>query len=116
MEPLSSKLIILTLILNEKLKLNFFLYLVQHGPFVPEEKDFIYEWITDYVKKNDVIRWEHLQREILEVYQIFRLRNDLKNIWYCERRQRSRTTRKPNINIQDKFVNLGSPLEIVSEE
>ncbi|RGB30820.1 hypothetical protein C1646_817683 [Rhizophagus diaphanus] len=50
------------------------------------EKNYIYEWVNSQ-KDCDVIRWEFLQREIQEIFGIFRLRNDLKYQWNRKRRQ-----------------------------
>ncbi|RGB30832.1 hypothetical protein C1646_671388 [Rhizophagus diaphanus] len=44
------------------------------------EKNYIYEWVNSQ-KDRDVIRWEILQRDIQEIFGIFRLRNDLKYQW-----------------------------------
>ncbi|RIA83076.1 hypothetical protein C1645_880723 [Glomus cerebriforme] len=69
--------------------MNYIEPLINHGPFTEEEKNYVYDWIMKNQNHN-MIRWEHLQLEILKEYGKFRLRNDLKTIWNTKKRQRSR--------------------------
>ncbi|CAB4408165.1 unnamed protein product [Rhizophagus irregularis] len=95
---------------------------ISQGPFSDMEKDYIYEWVNSQ-KDCDVIRWEFLQREIQEIFGIFRLRNDLKYQWNRKRRQISRQCnteylstlheddeRTPQSNLTEEKINCMDPL------
>lgn len=65
-----------------------FVYLVNHDPFSPEEKEYIYKWVEEYQKTNDGnIPWKLLQPIMKNEFGKFRSQSALKNTWISKKRQ-----------------------------
>ncbi|CAB4393822.1 unnamed protein product [Rhizophagus irregularis] len=78
------------------------LRLVKDVPFTLQEKEYIVEWVEDYLNSNNkIISWKLLQSKMKEKFGILRSRNDLKNIWYVKKRQTTKRTKNGNrVNIE----------------
>lgn len=76
--------------------------LVKDVPFTLQEKEYIVEWVEDYLNSNNkIISWKLLQSKMKEKFGILRSRNDLKNIWYVKKRQTTKRTKNGNrVNIE----------------
>lgn len=76
--------------------------LVRAVPFTPREKEYIFEWVENYLSSNNKkISWKLLQSKMKEKFGILRSRNDLKNIWYIKKRQMVKRMKNDNhVNIE----------------
>src|SRR6266496_3642787 len=57
-------------------------------PFTQKEKDYICEWVEDYLAINKSnISWKVLQSEVKNKFGVLRSQNDLKDIWNAKKRR-----------------------------
>ncbi|CAB4383276.1 unnamed protein product [Rhizophagus irregularis] len=73
-------------------KLDPRLCLTIHVPFTHREKEYIYEWVEEYLSYNNnkKIPWKTLQSNIEKVFERLRSRNEIKNVWYSRKRRLNR--------------------------
>ncbi|RGB39436.1 hypothetical protein C1646_754484 [Rhizophagus diaphanus] len=83
-------------------KLDPKLCLAQDVPITHHEKEYIFEWVENYLNSNNKpISWKLLQLKLKEKFGILRSRNDLKNIWNIRKRQMINSMKNDNhVNIE----------------
>ncbi|CAB4493672.1 hypothetical protein RhiirA5_418250 [Rhizophagus irregularis] len=79
-------------------KLNPKLCLAKDVPITLHEKEYIFEWVENYLNSNNKpISWKLLQLKMKEKFGILRSRNDLKNVWNINKRKMIKRDNHVNI-------------------
>lgn len=87
------KIILFMFFLIKKNRVDFLILiiLVDHSSFSPEEKNYIYDLIVEYLRTNNgPISWKVLQYKLKEKFGKFCSRNSIKNVWNSNKRRNDR--------------------------